>query len=34
MKDVDFGILEKDGKICAFSILAKTKSRYEKSSWL
>jgi phosphatidylglycerol lysyltransferase len=32
MKDMDFGVLEKDGKICAFSVLAKTKNKYEISS--
>jgi phosphatidylglycerol lysyltransferase len=32
MKDMDFGILEKNGKICAFSVLAKTKNKHEISS--
>jgi phosphatidylglycerol lysyltransferase len=32
MKDMDFGVLEKDGKVCAFSVLAKTKNKYEISS--
>jgi phosphatidylglycerol lysyltransferase len=32
MKDMDFGILEKDGGIYAFSVIAKTKNKHEVSS--
>lgn len=32
MKDMDFSILKKDGKICAFSVFFATKSRYEIST--
>ncbi|MDR0800761.1 MAG: phosphatidylglycerol lysyltransferase domain-containing protein [Endomicrobium sp.] len=32
MSGMDFGILEKDGKIYAFSVIAKTKNKYELSS--
>ncbi|GHT47008.1 hypothetical protein AGMMS49936_06930 [Endomicrobiia bacterium] len=32
MKDMDFGVLEKDDKVYAFSVLAKTKNKYEISS--
>ncbi|GHT52158.1 hypothetical protein AGMMS49990_08070 [Endomicrobiia bacterium] len=32
MKDMDFGVLEKDNKAYAFSVLAKTKNKYEISS--
>ncbi len=32
MKDMDFGVLEKSGKIYAFSVIAKTKNKCELSS--
>jgi len=32
MKDMDFGVLKKDGKVCAFSAFAASRSRYEISS--
>ncbi len=32
MKDLDFSVLKKDGKICAFSVLFATKSHYEIST--
>jgi phosphatidylglycerol lysyltransferase len=32
MKDMDFSIVEKDGKVCAFSVLEKTNSVHEISS--
>ncbi|MDR3330911.1 MAG: phosphatidylglycerol lysyltransferase domain-containing protein [Endomicrobium sp.] len=32
MKDMDFGVLEKNSEVCAFSIIAKTKNQHEMSS--
>ncbi|MDR3274641.1 MAG: phosphatidylglycerol lysyltransferase domain-containing protein [Endomicrobium sp.] len=32
MKNMDFGIVEKDGGVCAFSVILKTKNKYEMSS--
>lgn len=32
MKDMNFGVVKKDGKMCAFSVIAASKSGYEASS--
>jgi len=32
MKDMDFAVLERCGEVCAFSVIVKTKNKYEASS--
>ncbi|MDR1926505.1 MAG: phosphatidylglycerol lysyltransferase domain-containing protein [Endomicrobium sp.] len=34
MSDMDFGVLEKDGVVYAFSVFGKTRNKHEISSWI